>query len=129
MRQNATNIAMLALIFVVLACGCPSKLKELARDQPPPAPSPKSDRPTPAPTRSAESGEYDLSLGKYKQIKVGAKRSDVESVLGGSGVEISSTEGGGVRFTVNKWEGDDFQSVIISFRNDKVMSKSQVGLK
>lgn len=56
-------------------------------------------------------------------------RADVENTLGGKGTEISSSTGGGVRFSVNKWEGEGFQSIILSFRNDKVMSKSQVGLK
>lgn len=68
-------------------------------------------------------------MEKYNKIKVGMPRPDVENTLGGKGTEISSSVGGGVRFSVNKWEGDKFKSIILSFRNDKVMSKSQVGLK
>ncbi len=56
-------------------------------------------------------------------------RAEVENTLGGKGTEISSSMGGGVKFSVNKWEGERFQSIILSFRNDKVMTKSQVGLK
>lgn len=68
-------------------------------------------------------------MEKYNRLKVGMPRSEVENTLGGKGTEISSSVGGGVRFSVNKWEGEKFQSIILSFRNDKVMSKSQVGLK
>jgi hypothetical protein len=56
-------------------------------------------------------------------------RSEVESILGGKGTEISSSTGGGMRFSVNKWEGEKFKSIILSFKNDKIMTKSQVGLK
>ncbi len=67
-------------------------------------------------------------MEKYNQIKVGMARSEVESILGGKGTEISSSTGGGMRFSVNKWQGDNFRSIILSFRNDKVNTKSQVGL-
>ena len=68
-------------------------------------------------------------MDKYDQIKIGSPRSDVERILGGKGTEISNSVGGGVRFSVNKWEGEQYKSIILSFKNDKVMSKSQVGLK
>jgi len=68
-------------------------------------------------------------MAKYEQLKIGMPRADVERILGGPGEEISNTSGGGVRFSVNKWEGDDFKSVILTFRNDKIMTKTQVGLK
>jgi hypothetical protein len=42
---------------------------------------------------------------------------------------VSSNKGGGVTFSVYKWQDEDFNSIIITFRNDKVMTKVQVGLK
>lgn len=127
--KNGLNIGFIALLLVVLGCSCPSKLKELANSEnssrPRPTPATSS---TPSSTTSTK-GDYDLSMEKYNRIKVGMPRSEVENTLGGKGTEISSSVGGGVRFSVNKWEGENFQSIILSFRNDKVMSKSQVGLK
>ncbi len=73
-------------------------------------------------------GEYDLTLEKYKKLHDGMDRSEVESILGGKGTEISSSTGGGMRFSVNKWEGDSYKSIILSFRNDKIMTRAQVGL-
>ena len=127
--KNSLNLIIAILIFVVLGCGCP-KLSDLSKKE-------RVTAPTPAPflTPSSNSapivkkGEYDVTMEKYNQISVGTKRADVESILGGKGTEISNTVGGGVRFSVNKWEGDNFASVILSFRNDKVMTKSQVALK
>ncbi len=76
-----------------------------------------------------EKGDYDLSMEKYNRIKIGTPRSEVESILGGKGTEVSSSEGGGMKFSVNKWQGAKYTSIILSFKNDKVMSRNQVGLK
>ncbi|MFT3745339.1 MAG: hypothetical protein QM785_13730 [Pyrinomonadaceae bacterium] len=126
--KNSLNLCLVFLLLVVLGCSCPSKLKELSEKQPPPTPKSTPTTSTPSSTPSTQ-GEYDLSMDKYNKIKVGMPRSEVENTLGGKGTEISSSVGGGVKFSVNKWEGEKFQSIILSFRNDKVMSKSQVGLK
>lgn len=56
-------------------------------------------------------------------------RSDVETLLGGKGTQVSSSTGGGVTFEVHKWETKDYKTIIITFKNDKVMTKTQVGLK
>ena len=120
--KNVTNLGFVVILLTVLGCSCP-KLSELANKKtpvPPPAVSP--DSPT-------ATGDYDVTMDKYNQIKIGSPRTDVERILGGKGTEISNSVGGGVRFSVNKWEGEKFKSIILSFRNDKVMSKSQVGLK
>ncbi len=126
--KNAFGLIFSILLLVVIGCSCPSKLAELGKKKetttPPPAATPYSPSSTPV-----SKGEYDVTMDKYQQIKIGTSRSDVESLLGGKGTEISSSVGGGVRFSVNKWEGDRYKSIILSFKNDKVMSKSQVGLK
>ena len=125
--KNSLNLCIAILIFVVLGCSCP-KLSELANN--------KKSSPTPIPSYTPSStslpsttGDYDVTMDKYDQIKIGSPRSDVERILGGKGTEISNSVGGGVRFSVNKREGEQYKSIILSFKNDKVMSKSQVGLK
>jgi hypothetical protein len=127
--KNSLNLGAAVLFLVVLGCACP-KLSELARGGKP-ASTPSS--PPPAvplpPSTVSPGGDYELTMEKYNQLSTGMARSRVEQVLGGKGTEISSSTGGGVRFSVNKWEGDKFKTIIISFRNDKIMSKSQVGLK
>ncbi len=129
--KNSLNLTFAILALVVLGCSCP-KLGDLAqkRTDPSPAvtPAPFS-TPVNATTNSTKKGEYALSISQYNQISIGTSRTDVERILGGKGTEISNSVGGGVRFSVNKWQGDNFKSVILSFKNDKVMTKSQVGLK
>lgn len=128
MTGNKLNICLIVVTLVGLGCGCPERLKQMSEKQE------NVSTPRPTPSRSSTSdpspkGEYSLSIEKYDKIKVGMPRPQVENTLGGKGTEISSSVGGGVKFSVDKWEGDGFKSIILSFRNDKVMSKSQVGLK
>ena len=125
--KNLFGLIFSILLLVVVGCSCPSKLAELGKKKestPPPSATPYSPSSTPV-----NKGEYDVTMAKYEQIKIGTSRPDVENILGGKGTEISSSTGGGVRFSVNKWEGERYKSIILSFKNDKVMSKSQVGLK
>lgn len=68
-------------------------------------------------------------MEKYERIKVGMKRSEVESIMGSKGEETYSGEGGGITFVSLKWVGEGYRSIFVSFRSDKVTSKSQVGLK
>lgn len=124
--RNLSNLGLVAVLFIVLGCNCSDKLKELAnKDDSTPRPSTPSTKST---SPLSKKGDYELSMDQYNQLKVGMARSEAESILGGKGTEISSSSGGGMRFSVNKWEGDDFKSIILSFRNDKIMTKSQVGL-
>lgn len=124
--KNSLNLVLVILLFVVLGCSCP-KLSELANKgtQPPP----RAGSPEPAGTRTVTNkGEYDVTKAKYEQIKIGMKKPDVEEIFGGKGEEYYSGTGGGVSFTSVKWVGDNFKTVLVSFRDDKVTSKSQVGL-
>lgn len=126
--KNTSGLAFAVLILVSMGCACP-KLSDMLNKRsstPPPSATPSS--PTSSPSTPSK-GDYDVTMAKYDQIKIGTPRSDVERILGGKGTEISNSVGGGVRFSVNKWEGEKYKSIILSFRNDKVMSKSQVGLK
>ena len=67
-------------------------------------------------------------MEKYDRIKVGMTRSEVETIMGSKGEETYSGEGGGIKFVSLKWVGDGYRSIFVSFRSDKVTSKSQVGL-
>src|SRR5512140_3356862 len=120
--RNKFNLSIAILIFAVLGCSCPSKLGELVNTGKPPPPPPRSTPVSPAATPASRipdapipptgKGGYDLTLDKYNRLSIGQSRSEVESILGGKGTELSNTVGGGVRFTVNKWEGDNYTSII-----------------
>lgn len=126
--KNSANIAIVVLFLVVLGCSCPN-LKNFTEKKDDASPTPAPANAVPTPSVAKNKGEYDVTMAKYEKIKVGTPRAEVESILGGKGEEVSNTTGGGVRFSVNKWQGDNFAAIILSFKNDKVMTRSQVGLK
>lgn len=127
--KNSINVVAIILVLFVLGCSCP--LANLGKKGSPTPERPSPGNSTPSATRTPGSSDkvLDLTLAKFKQLKDGMSRSEVERILGGPGEEISRTSGGGVEFSVNKWSGEDYTSIIISFRDDKIMTKSQVGLK
>ncbi len=128
--RNTSSLAIVILLLAVIGCSCPKlaeRLKKSSDDQPTTTQTQPHTQPTV--TSSDTEGEYDVTMAKYEKIKIGTPRAEVERILGGKGTEISSSTGGGIRFSVNKWEGENFASIILTFRNDKVMTRSQVALK
>lgn len=131
--KNSLNLTLTVLFLAVLGCSCP-KLNDLVKkseNMPPPTPAetPVSSKSQSTPTKPSTSSTGDLTLGQYNQIKTNMPRSEVEMLLGGKGTQVSSSTGGGVTFEVHKWETSDYKTIIITFKNDKVMTKTQVGLK
>ncbi len=128
--KNSLNLVLIFLLLVVLGCSC-QRLREMSSEQdPPPASSPTTSNTSTVPERSPDTtSTSSLTMAKYNQLKINMDKREVERILGGPGEEISTTSGGGSTFAVYKWSGEKFSSVIISFRNDKIMTKSQVGLK
>jgi hypothetical protein len=128
--KNSLNIGLTIILLAILGCSCP-KLTDLAKkseNAPPPAetPYPPTAPNTPSIPSTASS---DLTLDTYNQIQTNMARSDVEKLLGGPGIKVSTSKGGGVTFEGRQWKDKDYNSIIITFRNDKVMTKTQVGLK
>lgn len=133
--KNLYNLGFIALLFVVLGCSC-GKLAEIGQrgnNTPPPPPSlsnsSSNSTTTTAPPTNAPAGDTTLTMDKYNQIKNDMPKADVERILGSGGEEVSSTGGSGFTFATYKWTGENFATIIISYKNDKVMSKSQFGLK
>lgn len=130
--KNLFNIGFIVLLLVVLGCNC-QKIQELANESrntpPPPTVSNTSTVPTKTDAPTKTSADSTISMGKYNQIKNDMKKSEVENIIGSAGEEISSSSGGGFTFSTYKWSGENYSTIIISYKNDRVMSKSQFGLK
>lgn len=133
--KNSINLVFAVLFFVILGCGCPRLDKLTAKKNPPNSGTPypynaatPPPPPTPPSTPVPQTGDS-LTMEQYRKLEINMPMSEVNRILGGPGTEISSSSGGGVSFSVYKWSGPNYTSIIISFKNDKIMSKSQVGLK
>ncbi len=129
--KNSINLTAAILFLVILGCSCP-KLDELKgkKESPTPSSSPNAPNTASTPVKSSNStSSSSLTMAQYNQLKINMPKDEVERILGGPGTEISTSTGGGMTFSVYKWSGEDYTSIILSFRNDKIMSKSQVGLK
>jgi hypothetical protein len=70
-----------------------------------------------------------LSMDKYEQIKNGMSYAEVSKLLGSEGKVSRRSTVGKIELKSCKWEGDKYRRVYVNFRDDKVNSKSQSGLK
>ena len=125
--KNSLNLLFVIALLVVLGCSCPKKLQELSKNSqtsPRSEPSNTSDSDTPGKSDSTD----DVSMSKYEAIKTGMRRQQVEEIMGSKGTETFNSEGGGMKFASVKWTGENFKMILVSFQNDKVTSKTQVGL-
>ena len=129
--KNSLNFGLVVLLFVVLGCSCPF-LKNLKLDEKEDAPKPAATpfvSNTATPKVKSSDKTASLTLDDYNQLKNGMSKSEVEQILGGEGEQVSSSEIGSYKIETYKWQGENFSFVIITFRNDKVFSKSQANLK
>jgi hypothetical protein len=132
-RSSRTLVWVTAILgLVVVLCGGGVGAMYLLSGDRPLRPanhaSPQPSTPDASPSKQQAPDDNDLSIEKYNEIDIGMKRADVERVLGGKGTELSNTSGGGTRYTVVQWQGKNYKSIIITFENDKVTNKAQVGL-
>ena len=129
--KNSLNFGLVALLFVVLGCSCPF-LKNLKLDEKEDAPKPAATpfvANTATPKVKSSDKTASLTLDDYNQLKNSMSKNEVEQILGGEGEQVSSSEIGKYKIETYKWQGENFSFVIITFRNDKVFSKSQANLK
>ena len=78
---------------------------------------------------SSSGGGADISKAKYDKIKNGMSLSEVQDVVGSKGEETSSSSIGSSSYKSYRWKGDKFSFISVRFKDDKVQSKSQYGLK
>lgn len=84
--------------------------------------SPISNTNSAAPTKTTKA---DLTLDKYNRLKMGMTYSEVADIMGGSGVETSSSVIGGTKSGTYNWDGEKAWRISGLFRNDRLYSKSQ----
>ena len=136
--KNSLNLIFVALLLIVLGCSCPNKLKELSSkksETPISVSTPTTDSPS-FPANSSGSANQtqknrvsSLSLADYNRVKNGINYAEAVNILGSEGAEVSSSEVGKYKTSTYKWDGENYSYIILTFQNDKLMFKSQGGLK
>ena len=130
--KNSINFVAVILLLIVMGCTCPnlSGLKGSKGSPTPPSSTPvqsnSSNTPLKTPVSTSTSS---LTMEKFNKLKIDMPKAEVDRILGGPGTEVSTSSGGGMTFSVYKYSSEDYTSIILTFKNDKIMSKSQVGLK
>jgi hypothetical protein len=102
------------LLITVFGCDAPSKTSSDPQTQ----------------KASSTSSSAKVTMANYNLLKTGMKYSKVVEILGKEGSEMSSSELGGIKTIMYKWDGDGFgANMNIMVQNDKLISKAQFGLK
>lgn len=76
----------------------------------------------------AEVASDEITAAKFKKIKQGMSYKKVVKVIGSEGEEQSSSSVAGEEAVVYQWTSDSFGIASVTFENDKVVSKAQIGL-
>lgn len=129
-NSNALSLVICIGILIVIGCSCPQMAeiqKEL--DKAKTSPSPTVAANTAATPAKDSDDKADLTLAKYNQIKNGMSLEEVQEIIGSDGSEVSSSEIGKYKTVTQKWDGESYAYIICTFQNDKLMFKSQGGIK
>jgi hypothetical protein len=124
-NSNALSLVICIGILIVVGCSCP-KMAEIQKELD------KAGKTTPSPTTGsspAKSGDAELTLDKYNQLKNGMTLEEVREIIGSDGSETSSGGEGKYRYATYKWDGGNYSFIIVSFTGGKVSFKVQNGLK
>lgn len=78
----------------------------------------------------SDSDEY-MTMDEYNQIESGMSYEDVQTIVGSSGVVSSQTEMAGINISIITWYGNGTagSNANVTFKNNEVTGKAQVGLK
>ncbi|MCW5959710.1 MAG: DUF3862 domain-containing protein [Pyrinomonadaceae bacterium] len=77
----------------------------------------------------SKDGDADITKAKYDQIKNDMSYEEVVKIIGSEGEQISNSKSGNYEYSSYAWKGPNYSRISASFRNGKLNSKSQSGLK
>lgn len=69
-----------------------------------------------------------IRMNQYETLREGISYSTAVSILGCRGVELSSSNIGGIRTIMYMWSGRGIGNMNAMFQDDKLVVKSQFGL-
>ena len=78
---------------------------------------------------SKKDGDADITMDKYTQIKNDMSYEDVVKLIGSEGEQSSSSKIGSTEISSYNWKGPNYSRIFATFKDNKLTSKSQSGLK
>lgn len=78
---------------------------------------------------TAKDGDADITMDKYNQLKNGISYQEAVKIIGSEGEQSSNSKIGSTEISSYRWKGANYSNIFATFNNDKLISKSQNGLK
>ncbi len=78
---------------------------------------------------TSNDGTADLTQAKFNEVKNGMSYAEVKTVLGSDGEMTRMSKIGDNTTASYTWKGKKFSRIIMTFKNDSLENKTQVGLK
>ena len=82
-----------------------------------------------APNALTSSAPPVVTLAEYEQIRNGMSYSEVRSIIGESGQELSRSDLAGYTTVMYSWANSNGSNMNAMFQNDKLVNKAQLGLR
>ena len=133
--KNLLNIALVAMILIVLGCKCQKTLDEIKNQAQSPSPS-SSSSPSASPSSSksdstskSDSNSSGLTMETFNSLSTGMTFEEVNDKIGFTGTETFASGTGSRKVMSVKWEGSDYKIITAVFSGNKMTSKYQANLK
>ncbi len=129
--KKSISLVLATLLFVVLGCNFGSSDTKEETAPTPAADTTSSDNTgsSSSDSSSSSSGEKaDLSMDKFNKIELEMDYDKVKEIMGSEGDKTSETKNKSYESQSYEWKGDKFARIRTSFRDGKLVSKSQSGI-
>ncbi len=118
-------------LFVLLGACMAVIGEDVVEDPKPPSATESSSDSEPAkePEKKEKKEDRTVTKEEYDKLKTGMSYKEVVKIIGFEGEEMSQNEVGGTKTVMYMWQNPDGSNMNAMFQNDKLIQKSQFGLK
>jgi hypothetical protein len=132
--KNLLGLAVVAVVLINIGCGADGERNtviNVKKESLPTQTAPNSNtQPANVVGINSNSGpKTNLTMEKYNSLKEGMSYEEVVKILGAEGTKAPGSQEGKDKPITYKWEGEDYSTVFITFQNNKMNYKTNVGLK
>jgi hypothetical protein len=77
----------------------------------------------------SKDGDAEISMDKYNQLKNDMSYEEAVKVIGSAGEQSNNSKIGNTEISSYRWKGANYSNIFATFKDNKLTSKSQSGLK